>query len=55
MGWAGSCTSVDNETFEQIYASHVVEHLDYKDELVNTLSGWRRDDSSERSGPKKAS
>lgn len=30
------------DTFEQIYASHVVEHLDYKDELVNTLSGWRR-------------
>jgi predicted SAM-dependent methyltransferase len=29
-------------TFVEIYASHVVEHLDYKDELVTTLSGWRR-------------
>jgi predicted SAM-dependent methyltransferase len=32
----------DDDTFEQIYASHVVEHLDYKDELVTTLSEWRR-------------
>jgi predicted SAM-dependent methyltransferase len=31
-----------DDTFEEIYASHVVEHLDYKDELVTTLSGWRR-------------
>jgi len=29
-------------TFAEVYASHVVEHLDYKDELVITLSGWRR-------------
>lgn len=32
----------DDDTFDEIYASHVVEHLDYKDELVTTLSGWRR-------------
>ena len=32
----------DDDTFEAIYASHVVEHLDYKDELVTTLAGWRR-------------
>ncbi len=32
----------EEDTFEQIYASHVVEHLDYKDELVTTLAGWRR-------------
>jgi len=31
-----------DDTVEEIYASHVVEHLDYKDELVTTLSGWRR-------------
>ena len=31
-----------DDTFEEIYASHVVEHLDYKDELVTTLTGWRR-------------
>ncbi|MBC8132747.1 MAG: methyltransferase domain-containing protein, partial [Deltaproteobacteria bacterium] len=29
-------------TFDVIYASHVVEHLDYKDELVATLQQWRR-------------
>ena len=32
----------DDDAFEEIYASHVVEHLDYKDELVTTLMGWRR-------------
>lgn len=30
------------DTFEAIYASHVVEHLDYKDELAAALSGWNR-------------
>lgn len=29
-------------TFDHIYASHVVEHFDYKDELVTTLAEWRR-------------
>lgn len=29
-------------TFEQIYASHVVEHFDYKDELLATLREWCR-------------
>ena len=29
-------------TFEQIYASHVVEHFDYVDELLATLSEWCR-------------
>ncbi len=31
-----------DDTFEQIYASHVVEHFDYKDELLATLIEWRR-------------
>jgi predicted SAM-dependent methyltransferase len=31
-----------NDTFEQLYASHVVEHLDYKDELLRTLVEWNR-------------
>ena len=31
-----------DDTFAEIYASHVVEHLDYKDELVNTLREWNR-------------
>ena len=29
-------------TFYEIYASHVVEHLDYKDDLLPTLKEWRR-------------
>ena len=30
------------DTFDAIYASHVVEHLDYKDELNDALIGWKR-------------
>lgn len=30
------------DTFDAIYASHVVEHLDFKDELRAALSGWNR-------------
>lgn len=29
-------------TFSEIYASHVVEHLDYKGELTSTLKEWWR-------------
>jgi predicted SAM-dependent methyltransferase len=29
-------------TFSEIYASHVVEHLDYKNELTSTLKEWWR-------------
>jgi predicted SAM-dependent methyltransferase len=29
-------------SFDAIYASHVVEHLDYKDELKDALVGWNR-------------
>lgn len=31
-----------DNTFAEIYASHVVEHLDYKDELSATLIEWGR-------------
>lgn len=31
-----------DDTFDQIYASHVLEHFDYKDHLVATLKEWRR-------------
>lgn len=31
-----------DETFSELYASHVVEHLDYVDELKNTLKEWNR-------------
>lgn len=42
VGDARDLSRFDDDTFEEIYASHVVEHLDYKDELVATLTGWRR-------------
>ncbi|MEN8134470.1 MAG: SEC-C metal-binding domain-containing protein [Thermodesulfobacteriota bacterium] len=29
-------------TFSELYASHVVEHLDYQNELVSTLKEWWR-------------
>ena len=29
-------------TFSEIYASHIVEHLDYKNELTSTLREWWR-------------
>jgi len=29
-------------TFSEVYASHVVEHFDYKNELVATLKEWQR-------------
>lgn len=31
-----------DSTFTEIYASHVVEHLDYKNELLDTLKEWNR-------------
>ena len=41
------CNAVDlsqfaDNTFAQIYASHVVEHLDYIGELQDTLKEWNR-------------
>jgi predicted SAM-dependent methyltransferase len=42
VGDARDLRRFDDGAFDAIYASHVVEHLDYKDELVVTLSGWRR-------------
>lgn len=32
----------DDASFSEIYASHVVEHFDYKDELSRTLAEWHR-------------
>jgi predicted SAM-dependent methyltransferase len=29
-------------TFDQIYASHVVEHFDYQNQLIETLKEWCR-------------
>lgn len=31
-----------DNTFEMLYASHVVEHLDYTGELIKTLIEWKR-------------
>ena len=31
-----------DNTFSEIYSSHVVEHLDYKDEVLATLKEWNR-------------
>lgn len=39
---ANDLSRFENDTFEQLYASHVVEHLDYKDELLRTLVEWNR-------------
>lgn len=32
----------EDDSFEQIYASHVVEHFDYYNQLVETLTEWFR-------------
>lgn len=42
VGNANDLSRFDDGTFTEIYASHVVEHLDYKDELSLTLKEWRR-------------
>ena len=39
---ANDLSRFENDTFEQIYASHVLEHFDYKDELPRTLIEWHR-------------
>ena len=31
-----------NDTFVQIYASHVLEHFEYQQQLLDTLREWRR-------------
>ena len=39
---ANDLSQFADNTFIQIYASHVVEHLDYKGELLDTLKEWNR-------------
>ena len=41
-GNANDLTRFKDSTFDEIYASHVVEHFDYKDELLKTLKEWFR-------------
>lgn len=42
VGNANDVSQFKNDAFAQIYASHVVEHFDYKDELLSTLKEWYR-------------
>jgi predicted SAM-dependent methyltransferase len=42
VGNAGDLSRFENATFTDVYASHVLEHFDYKDELLATLREWYR-------------
>ena len=42
VGNAGDLARFGDGTFEAVYASHVLEHFDYRDELVATLREWNR-------------
>lgn len=42
VGNANDLSRFDDHLFSRIYASHVLEHLDYANELVMTLAEWRR-------------
>lgn len=39
---ANDLSQFADNTFEEIYASHVVEHFDYSGELLNVLIEWKR-------------
>jgi predicted SAM-dependent methyltransferase len=42
VGNANDLSSFSDHSFARIYASHVVEHLDYSNQLVMKLADWRR-------------
>ncbi len=42
VGDAKDMSRFENETFDEIYASHVLEHFDYKDSLGQALKEWHR-------------
>lgn len=42
LGNANDLSRFSDYTFNAIYASHVLEHFDYKDELLLTLKEWNR-------------
>jgi predicted SAM-dependent methyltransferase len=42
VGNAGDLSRFEAATFTEVYASHVLEHFDYKDELLATLQEWCR-------------
>ena len=41
-GNASDLSRFANGTFDELYGSHIVEHFDYKDELLATLKEWNR-------------
>ena len=41
-GNANDLSRFADHSFAAVYASHVLEHFDYRDELVSTLKEWRR-------------
>ena len=42
VGNANDLSQFADNTFSEIYASHVVEHLDYMGELIHSLKEWHR-------------
>jgi len=42
FGDASDLSRFEDNTFSAIYASHVLEHFDYKDNLLKTLKEWWR-------------
>jgi len=42
IGNAKDLHMFDDATFEQLYASHVLEHFDYLNEVSQVLVEWRR-------------
>lgn len=42
VGNAGDLSAFADGLFEQLYASHVLEHFDYQEQLLKTLTEWRR-------------
>jgi predicted SAM-dependent methyltransferase len=42
VGNAADLSAFADDSFEQLYASHVLEHFDYQGQLLKTLTEWRR-------------
>ena len=42
VGDATDLRAFPANTFARVYASHVAEHFDYKDQLLNALTEWHR-------------
>jgi predicted SAM-dependent methyltransferase len=42
VGDAKDLSRFSDNTFSEIYASHVLEHIDYRDDLLSALKDWHR-------------